>query len=133
MRKAIFFSIDAVLALLISSVLLAATLQSLSQMESLKPSDPTLAISRDALATMEKSGILQDAVKAGSSARIRNFLEFMPENVCYRVSIFAQNSQEPVMAEENCACDEITSVARSFIAEGAEAEIYVAEMRSCIR
>lgn len=134
MKRGLFFSLDAILALLIALSLAAAILNSLAGIPPVsgKAQIPQ-KISEDALASMEKGGVLQDAVGYSSSMPLRQFSAVLPGNICYRISILRPPAPEPIIAEENCICKEYSVSRRSFLVQSAAPSFYIAEMRSCFK
>ncbi|MFH1750729.1 MAG: hypothetical protein ABH863_03565 [Candidatus Micrarchaeota archaeon] len=132
MKRGIFFSLDAVLALIIALSLSAATLGAIERLSTAGSEFPS-GISEDLLASMEKDGALQDAAIASSAYPLSSHLAMAPANICYRLTIWKDPGVEPLVADENCACKVYSVSARSFILASSEPEEYVAEMRTCYK
>jgi hypothetical protein len=134
MRKGIFFSLDALLALIIALSLAAAILNGIGQVPPVSAKENSAQrIAEDSLALMEKNLVLHDSVAASSPVAIQQFAQLIPPNICYRISISKRAAESPIIVDENCGCKTYSVARRSFIVASATPEIYVAEMRSCFK
>ncbi|MEK6954028.1 MAG: hypothetical protein AABX01_03405 [Candidatus Micrarchaeota archaeon] len=131
--RGIFFSIDAILALLIAFSLSAFILNAIAGLP-----DPSLSSSQpekladDALISMDKSGVLKNALESKSAIPLKEFARVFPSNICYRVEISGEN-EGVIIADENCACKTYSISRRNFIISGSTTSIYLAEMRVCYK
>ncbi|MFH0972019.1 MAG: hypothetical protein V1835_05650 [Candidatus Micrarchaeota archaeon] len=132
MRRGVFFSLDALLALLIAFALMTSTFAIITAAPRGNAiGNAPLEISQDALLAMEKGGVLGIAVKNSDPAPIRKFAEIIPNNICYRISIMKPPSGDAIIAEENCRCIDYSVARRSIVVGSASSEEYLAEMRAC--
>ncbi len=133
MKKGIFFSLDAILALLIAFSLAAAILNALSALPAFSNSNSNLRISEDALSSMEKSGVFEKALRDSSAVPIQEFVRSLPNNICYRIAISKPPAANAIIAEENCKCNTFSVTYRSFLVADASAEEYTVQMRTCYK
>lgn len=131
--KGIFFSLDALLALLVAFLLTGAILQAIAALPAEPDNSRLLKISGDSLAIMEKTGTLEDSVSSSSSNPIKLFARSIPRNICYRVSISKPPASNPLIAEENCPCKTFSVARRSFLIASSASTEYLAEMRACYK
>jgi len=133
--KGIIFTSDALLAILISTILLIATAQALA-------SQPTsnlapLGLQRlqaDALAGMDKEGVLATALADGDTAEIRSFLGIMPANLCLTTTVRNQAGTLMLADQPACQCTGAkTTAQRAFlrITSTGVLEPYIASMEGC--
>ena len=132
--RGIFFSIDAILALLLALSISALILNTSSRLQATTIADSQLQkIADDSLVSMDKSGVLGSSVVANSANPLKEFARIIPGNVCYRIAIYPQSLSTPMIAQENCACRTYSISRRSFVLPEPGTAIYLAEMRACYK
>ncbi len=134
MSRGIFFSIDGVLALLLSMLLIASIFQIASALPSSPDSENELwKIGQDSLASMEKAGLLERGIGTSSTSEITEFLRVLPKNTCHRIMIEEIGEAHPLLGAENCACKLPVVSRRSFVVSGPMAGLYLAELGLCYK
>ena len=89
-KKAIIFTIDAILAILAAMVLIAGSFYYLSQTQNIQWTDADrFQIAINSLAVLELSNDLQNAVSSMSTAGLGNYLNtILPAQVCADITVF---------------------------------------------
>lgn len=130
-KKAIIFTLDAILALLISGTLIMTSLHYFSKTENIPYTQQSLyKISLDSLAVLEKDETLKTAVEENSITQIQSFLDSLPEQICSNITVYntAQNNLLSAEKTECSSSDEKLFVRRVFVAN--DFGVYYAEMVS---
>lgn len=130
-KKAIIFTLDAILALLIAATLIISSLYYLSKTENIPYTEQGLyKISLDILTVLEKDGTLKTAVEESSATEIQGFLDSLPVQICANITIY-NTAQDNLLSVKKTACDsseEKLFSRRVFIANSFS--VYYAEMVS---
>lgn len=138
-RKAFLFTVDAVLALIVSALLLSGLLALLPKISPEKYSPSA----RSALAAMEKTGALAGSINSPGA-----LLKYAPPNTCAYIKIRLEGalvssagggcecfgSPASKFSQQSCECSEMSVARRSFvvISDGV-VKNYLAEMGVCTR
>ncbi len=123
-RRAFIFTVDALLALTLSALLLSSLLAFVSKVAPEKYSPNALS----ALAAMEKTGALASSINSPGA-----LLKHAPPNTCAYIKIRLEGALAS-SAGGACECSELSVARRSFVAiEDGAVKNYVAEMGVCTR
>lgn len=116
-RKAVIFTLDAILAVLIAGVMLSAAYFYISGAEAPTDNRQNLyKISLDILAVLEKDGALHDFVNAGSASAISSFLNALPSQICSNVTIYDNSSIIKLSAQkQGCSMTQPIFSRRIFV------------------
>lgn len=128
LKKGGIFTIDAILALLISSAVIVYSFVLLGQNNNIEDDTDIITIAYDTLTVLEGSDVLSNAVNQNSIATISQFMNNLPAHICANISIYTITSQQILSAnKQNCNSSEQVSIARgAFIANNTN--VYYAEM-----
>ncbi len=135
MRKAFFFTMDALLAATFSVIVFTLALEALEAAVPAAQADAGLArLAEDVLAGMEKNGVLEEAARTSSGALLANSLGALPPDVCARAKLKKHQGGVVLGKEPKCKCRErkVTS-ARSFVVATNTLDEYVALVELCKR
>lgn len=130
-KKAIIFTLDSILALIVTVTIITGTLSYMSQVSKIPYNKQALnRIGQDSLTLLEKDQILKQAVETGSNATIAVFLDSLPNQICVIVDLKAtdQSTLQSTVKTGCSSSDESLIVRRVFIASFttyyAEAELW---------
>ncbi|MCX6801115.1 MAG: hypothetical protein NTZ73_02910 [Candidatus Diapherotrites archaeon] len=119
--KGFLISLDAFLSLTINMLLILMAFFYLSQVSTTSWNSVDLKlIVMDQIAVLEKSGILENAVKQGSSESILSGLNMTPYSLCFEVLVFnGENLSVPVIHAVKAGCQksftELSAVEGAFV------------------
>ena len=92
-KKAVIFTIDAVLAIIIAGIMLSAAYFYISYEYEAEDRQQNLQkTSLDILSALEKDGTLQNSVDTGSASSISTFLNVLPSQICSNITVYDNNS-----------------------------------------
>lgn len=136
MRKAIVFTLDALFAIAVTTMLLLAAAGIVAR---LPPSSlGALGLQRmesDALASMDKGGVFLRALEQGNAAEIRSFLLVLPPRVCATTTVTTYPSGAIALADSTgCQCNGprvAVSRALARVNQAGSLENYIAAMTGC--
>ncbi|MFH0961959.1 MAG: hypothetical protein V1820_04715 [archaeon] len=131
-RCGVFFTIDSILALLISSALIFATMSALSKLPS--GERRPIQISESLLATFEKNGVFEQAVS--NSSELYSEMELAPPALCWELKLLREDGQILASAKKaGCSCTEGSTFARrAAVFRNSSSTVYsTAEGRFCYR
>ncbi len=133
--RGILFSTDAVLALLVSMLFIGYIFHSLSIIESAKPEIQNLQkISQDFLQILENDGSLKNSLETNTESAIAADARILPANICFELSLYSKDSQNPKFSSSNCGCKDFVLSRRSFIASnGTALAEHFAELKTCYK
>jgi hypothetical protein len=116
--KGFVITLDSIVALLLMLILLLTITSTFSTVSTKSLSDVHLRqISFDTLTILEKSSMLNNAIKSNSSAEISSFLSReTPNNVCMLLKIFRGQEANFIIAKGGCKQkSEFQLARRSFV------------------
>ena len=115
-RKAIIFTLDAILAIIIGALIIAASYFLLSQPDPDFNAQALGRISYDSLAVLEKDSTLRNAADTSSPSGLGTFISSMPGNTCANISVF-DNSSMLIASSQKSGCSLNYSIVsrRAFI------------------
>lgn len=129
-RKGILFTLDALLALLISGLFIFLTYQLLIPRSTASSSLELSRLASDVAVTLDETGTLAAAVNSSSTAGIYNFLQVVPLSYCVRVRI---PGVSPV-TNQNCQCSgDIAVATRSVVLVSSSLTTRVASVEACYK
>jgi|SRR3989338_4744840 len=100
-KKAVIFTIDAVLAIIIAGIMLSAAYFYISYEYGSGDGQQNLhKISLDVLSALEKDGALQNSVNTGSASSISTFLNALPLQICSNITIYDNSSRIKLSAQK---------------------------------
>lgn len=133
--RGIFFSLDGILALMISLLLIGAVFSAIDSISRASIIPQSLASNaKDTLAVLEKSGALKESVAQNSYIPSKQALDLLPSNACYSFSIFKGISPIPLIASQNCGCKVSFIAQRGFVISpesSNEPDEYTARLSLC--
>jgi len=132
-RRAFIFSVDTLVALFVSLVLVLAAYSAMSKALP-DPSDyEAQRIAAGLLASLEKSGALALAISSKSPSPFATKLASLPPSMCARLTIRSEPDGLALIAgARGCACAANRVVAkRSVAVAGASPAFYLAELEVC--
>lgn len=134
-RKAVIFSIDALLAIIAAMSLITACFFYLSQIQTLQWTQPQMHIMLlDSLTTMRDTNNLRDLITSSDTATIQKFLDnVIPGNICESLLIYDRsNTLLYELNKTDCvnSPDDLYVSRRSFIARG---QVYQAQLNGWFR
>lgn len=138
MGKAFIFTLDAILAIIICSILFSYTYLILASLQYSTVGDVTLlSVSSDVLTSLEKSHTLQNSVYYSRTSDIRNVLNNLSSTVCSDIVVYSSDNTPLLMAKRSdCNCTTSRSLlVRSFVMpqnNGTLSE-YLAKMEACYK
>lgn len=138
LSKAFIFTLDAILAIILCSILFLFTYSLLTNFQYSVVRDTALTdVCSDVLTSLEKSNTLQNAVYYSRTSDISNILTNLSTNICSTVTIYSSSNQPLLVAKRtDCNCTVSRSlVVRSFVlpqSNGTMSE-YMAKMEACYK
>ena len=118
-KKAIVFSIDAMLALVSAMVLIGVAFFYLSQVQTLNWSQPgTFITAMDTLNVLRIDNTFSDSISQNSNESLIQFMDNMfPVNICGRIELYSNDSVLLIDANKtNCILPTQTSSADVYVA-----------------
>ena len=113
MKKAIIFTLDATLAVIMTLGLIITSLFYLSQSNVSFEKESLYRITIDSLAILEKNNVLRVSASTNTTTDLQNFLNTLPYNTCGRIEIFNKNNEKLLTAiKAGCTFSEDYIVAR---------------------
>lgn len=136
MGKAFIFTLDAILAIIICSILFFYTYSILASLQYSAASEVTLfSISSDVLTSLEKSHALQNSVYYSRTSDIHAVLGNLSSTVCSNIVIYSSSNQPLLIAKRSdCNCTTSRSLlVRSFVIPQSNGTLseYLAEIETC--
>jgi len=137
--KGFIISLDALLALLLTLVMIGTSVYYLSgtNYDSYN-SNYLKEISMDSLTVLEKSGTLEETVKEDSSDELRILLNKLPYQICGELLLFESTDLDnAVIVVSRSDCEKsylnFASTKRSFVVNDGSVGYYLAEMNTWYR
>lgn len=131
-RKGIFFSVDAIIAIMVAVVLFSIAFFYLGEIEIQETSSTDLLeYSRSVLVVMEKDDVLADSILTGSSLGVVGFFDdHTKSNSCFSLEVEDVNGvQQYLVYKTGCGSTVNKDVVkRTFIVD--KNEIYLAKMEA---
>ncbi len=131
-KKAIIFTIDAILALILGLSIILASLFYLGKASAPSQGETLQLISQDALAVMEKNGQLSESVSGATALPLESAIDMLPPNTCARLAVYSSLHEKiSETLRQNCRFSEdYVLTRRLFVSEG---NLYYAEMEAWYR
>lgn len=138
MSKAFIFTLDAILAVVLCSILFFTTYSLLAKFQYSVVRETTLGdVCSDVLTSLEKNHTLQDSIYYSRTSEIRDVLNNLSSNICSNLIIYSsENKPLLVAARVDCNCTGSRSlVVRSFVIPESNGTLseYMAKMEACYR
>ena len=128
-KKAIIFTLDSTIAIIMTLSLIIASLFYLSQSTVSSENENLYRITVDSLAILEKDNVLKLAASTNTTTPLQTFLDTLPYNICSRLEIFTKDNTKLLTAvKRDCTYSEDYLVSRRvFIVQG---NIFIAKMEA---
>ncbi len=138
MGKAFIFTLDAILAIIVCSILFVLTYHVLTKFQySVVRNTELDDVCSDVLASLEKNHTLQNSIYYSRTSDIREVLNNLSSTVCSGIVIYSsQNAPLLVTQRADCNCTGSRSlVVRSFVIPNSNGTLseYMAKMEACYR
>jgi len=136
--KAFIFTLDAILAIIVCSILFVLTYHVLTKFQySVVRTTELDDVCSDVLASLEKNHTLQNSIYYSRTSDIREVLNNLSSTVCSGIVIYSsQNAPLLVAQRADCNCTGSRSlVVRSFVIPNSNGTLseYLAKMEACYR
>lgn len=136
--KAFIFTLDAILAIIVCSILFVLTYHVLTKFQySVVRTTELDDVCSDVLASLEKNHTLQNSIYYSRTSDIREVLNNLSSTVCSGIVIYSsQNAPLLVTQRADCNCTGSRSlVVRSFVIPNSNGTLseYLAKMEACYR
>lgn len=135
MNRGIVLTLDAILAIVVSTILFFYIFSILYQINYSATRDILLTkVGQDVLTSLEKNGTLQYEVTNNRTLELRGILNYLPASICPNIEIY--NSQNQVImivgkAGCNCTTDYSTNIRSFVIVTGGTMSEYFARSTMC--
>jgi len=129
-KRAIVFTIDAIIAIIILIAFTSASFYYLKNMNNDFGENDLFQISQDSLAVLELNNELQNAITTSSTSNIQVFIDnLLPSHVCADIMLYdSSDTLQLNTTKTNCiSSDETSASIRTFIVNN---NFYYAKMRS---
>ncbi len=138
MGKAFIFTLDAILAIIVCSILFVLTYYILTKFQySVVRNTELDDVSSDVLASLEKNHTLQNSIYYSRTSDIRQVLNNLSSTVCSSMVIYSSQNAPLLMAQRtDCNCTGSRSlIVRSFVIPNSNGTLseYMAKMEACYR
>jgi hypothetical protein len=138
LSKAFIFTLDAILTIILCSVLFLFTYSILSKFQySVVRETALVDICSDVLTSLEKNHTLQNSVYYSRTSDIRDVLGNISSNICSNIKIYSSNNQPLLIAQRtDCNCTGSSSlIVRSFVVPQSNGTLseYMAKIEGCYR
>jgi len=130
-KKGVFFTLDAVFAIIATLTIILIVLFYMSQVGKIPYNKQSLSkLNQDTLTVLEKDYTLRSAIRDNSNSTINLFLNSLPSQICARVELRDENKTTlQFTAKQDCNSTEEPVVARrAFV--GYDYSVYYAKMES---
>jgi len=136
LNRAFIFTLDAILAVILCSILFFSTYYLLAKFQySVVRETALINICSDVLTSLEKNRTLQNSIIYSRTSDIRNVLNNLPSNTCSDLVIYSYNNKPLLItAKTGCNCTASRSlVVRSFVIPESNGTLstYMAKMGAC--
>jgi hypothetical protein len=136
LSKAFIFTLDAILSIILCSILFIFTYSLLTKFQYSVVRETALTDScSDVVTSLEKSHALQNAIYYSRTSDIRDVLSNISSNICSTITIYSSNNQPLLIAKRaDCSCTGSRSlIVRSFVVPQNNGTIseYMAKMEGC--
>ncbi len=135
-NKGFIISSDAFLGLTLLSILILISISYISQVDTNSWNNIDLInAGRDLSIVLDKSGVLEDAIKQSSTEVLSNKLVTTQNNICFEVNVFnEENLGVPMMSSIKAGCvknySELVVVNRSFVVEDNTLDFYLVKVEA---
>lgn len=138
LSKAFIFTLDAILAMLLCSILFLFTYSLLSNLQYSVVRETTLVdVCSDVLTSLEKNHTLRDSIYYSRTSDIRDILNNLSSTVCSNLVIYSSDNKPLLMAARtDCNCTGSRSLlVRSFVTpeDNGTLSKYMAKMEACYK
>ena len=138
LSKAFIFTLDAILAVILCSILFLSTYSLLTKLQYSVVRETTLVdVCSDVLTSLEKNHTLQNSVYYSRTSDIRDILNNLSSTVCSNLMIYSsENTPLLVIARTDCNCTVTRSLlVRSFVVPESNGTLskYMAKMEACYK
>ena len=138
LSKAFIFTLDAILAVILCSILFLFTYSLLAKVQYSVVRETTLVdVCSDVLTSLEKNHTLQNSVYYSRTSDIRDILNNLSSTVCSNLMIYSsENTPLLVIARTDCNCTGSRSLlVRSFVVPESNGTLseYMAKMEVCYK
>ncbi|MEM3556123.1 MAG: hypothetical protein QXF56_05375 [Candidatus Micrarchaeia archaeon] len=138
MNKAFIFTLDAILALILCSLLFLLTYSLLVKFQYAGVRETALRdISSDILTSFEKNGTLQNSVRYSRTSEIQDVLNNISATICPMITVYSpMNTPILTTMRADCNCTGSRSVVvRSFVLPESNGTLskYIAKMETCYK
>jgi len=127
-NRAFILTTDAILAMIVSALIMTSALALVSRFEApLENARPLEDLSADFLAMLEKDGTLEDAAVSGGNGGLIAALGELPPSVCGHLQLYENGTVVMQANRTGCACDtDLVVMHRAFVAreDSTEREMY---------
>lgn len=134
-RRGIFFTIDALIALLIAGAIIFSIFSSLSRLVSASSEtrNPIPEAGDAILTTLDNRGAFLRAIS--NTSAIYSELELAPQSLCWEINLVREDGRTIASAKKGgCSCREVSYSRRAIVLENATSKIYsTAEGRFCLK
>lgn len=135
-NKGFIISSDAFLGLTLLSILILVSISYISQVDTNTWNNIDLInAGRDLSIVLDKSGVLEDAIKQSSTEVLSNKLVTTQNNICFEVNVFSEeNLGVPMMSSIKAGCvknySELVVVNRSFVVRDNALKFYLVKVEA---
>ncbi|NYZ78589.1 hypothetical protein H0N99_00400 [Candidatus Micrarchaeota archaeon] len=138
MSRAFIFTLDAILAIILCTILFFSAYSILSQFQYSTVRDTALFdVSADVLTSLEKNNTLRNAIYYSRNSDISAILSNSSSNVCSDLVIYSSDNKPLLIAQRaDCKCTGSRSLlVRSFIIPNSNGTLsaYFAKMEACYK
>lgn len=137
MSKGIILTLDAILAIIVSTIMFFYIFTTLFQINYSAKRDLLLTkIGQDILTSLEKNGTLQLETTNNRTVELREILNSLPPNICSTIEIYNPQNQIVLIFEKagcNCTTDYSTNVRSFVLVSSGVMNSYFAKSRVCYK
>ena len=138
MNRAFIFTLDAILAMLLCSILFLFIYSVLSKLQYSMTRETTLVdVCSDVLTSLEKNHTLQDSIYYSRTSDIRSILNDLSSTVCSNLVVYSSDNKPLLIAaRSDCNCTGSRSLmVRSFVIpeDNGTLSKYMAKMEACYK
>jgi hypothetical protein len=138
LTKAFIFTLDAILAIVLCTIMLLFTFSLLTKFQYSVVRDTALSDAcSDVLTSLEKNHTLKNAIYYSRTSDMSNVLSNISSNICSTITIYSSNNQPLLVAKRaDCSCTGSRSlIVRSFVVPQSNGTLseYMAKMEGCYK
>ena len=136
MSKAFIFTLDAILSVVLCTILFFSAYSILSKFQYSTARQTSLYDTcADVLTSLEKSHALRDSIYYSRTSDIRDILTNISSNICSDLVVYSSDNTPLLLVQRaDCQCTESqTSLVRSFVIPNSNGTLseYIAKMEAC--